>query len=65
MAIKGQTLADFIAEFTYSDTTKVAGTIGNVEAVKGVEMKKGKVSATESEDNFDDTGQWTLYMDDL
>ena len=38
--IKGQALTNFIVEFTYSNTTEVAGTIGNVEAMKGVEMKK-------------------------
>ena len=32
--IKGQALADFIIEFTYSDAAKVAGTANNAEVVK-------------------------------
>ena len=32
--IKGQTFADFIIEFTYSDTTEVANVTGNAEAAK-------------------------------
>ena len=52
--IKGQAFIDFIAEFTYSETSEVAGMIGITEAVKGVEMKKGRTYANESEDNSDD-----------
>ena len=61
MTIKGQALANFIVEFTYSNTTKVASTIGNAEALKGVEMKKGRTSTIENE-NFDDAERW-LYVD--
>ena len=35
--IKGQALANFIAEFTYADTTEVARTTKGVEAVKVVQ----------------------------
>ena len=55
--IKQQGLANFTAEFTYSDATKVAGTIVNVEVVKGVETKKGKTPITESENNNKDSEQ--------
>ena len=37
--IKGQALADFIAEFTYYNTTKVVGTTDIADAMKEVEMK--------------------------
>ena len=40
IAIKGQALTDFIVEFTYSDTTKVASIIGSAKVAKGVETKK-------------------------
>ena len=53
--IKGHALADFIVEFTYFDTTKVASTIDNAEEAKGVEMEKGRTFITESEDNSDNT----------
>ena len=33
-------LNDFIAEFTYFDTTEVAGIVDNAEAVKGFETRK-------------------------
>ena len=46
MTIKGQALVDFIAEFTYNDTTEVAGTESDVEAAKVVEMGNGENSAT-------------------
>ena len=62
-AIKGQTLANFIAEFTYSDTIEVAGTTSNVEAMEEVEMKRDKMSATKGEDNNTNVEQWTLYVD--
>ena len=38
MAIKGQALTDFIAEFSYIDTTEVAGTTNNAEVAKVVEI---------------------------
>ena len=37
MTIKGQAFADFIAEFTYVDTTEVAGMTNNTETTKVVE----------------------------
>ena len=37
--INGQALADFIEEFTYSNTTEVARIIDITEAAKEVEMK--------------------------
>ena len=61
MAIKGQALADFIAEFTYANTAKLAGTANIVEAAKVVEAQ--------GEKNFVlvkwDAEQWTLYMDEI
>ena len=45
-AIKGQALADFI----YVDTTKVAGTTDNAEAIKVTEAQKGKNSTLVKED---------------
>ena len=59
---KGQALVNFIIEFTYSDTTEVAGTIGNAKAMEGAETDKGRMSATVNEDNFDNAKQWTLYV---
>ena len=50
MAIKGQAIADFIAEFTYFDTTEVASTTDYVEAVKGVETEKGTMSVARQKD---------------
>ena len=35
--IKGQTFTNFVAKFTYSDTTEIASTIDCIEAVKEVE----------------------------
>ena len=45
MAIKGQPLSDFIAEFIYSNTTKVTGMVNNAEASKvaGVREKENSV----------------------
>ena len=62
-AIKGQTLANFIAQFTYFDTIEVAGTTSNVEAMQEVEMKRDKMSTTKGEDNNTNMEQWTLYVD--
>ena len=44
--IKGQALADFIAEFTYSNVAEVTGTANSVEAAKaaGVGGKEDSVS---------------------
>ena len=46
MEIKGQALTVFIVEFTYSDTTEVAGMTNNAKAMKGVETEKGRMFAT-------------------
>ena len=43
-AIKGQTLADFIAEFTYSNAAKVTGTTDGVKAAKAVGVRGRKDS---------------------
>ena len=40
MAIKGQALAEFIAEFTYSNTTKVTGMTNNTEAAKATRVRE-------------------------
>ena len=48
--IKGQALADFIAEFTYTDTTEVAGAARGTEAAKVVETGDGENSASKKED---------------
>ena len=61
-AIKGHALINFIAEFTYSYTTKVAGTTGNAKAAKRVETKNGRTFATKRK-NSDDTEQWNPYVD--
>ena len=57
--IKGQALANFIAEFTNADTAELVGTTDNPEVAKVAEaqeensaLKKGGVV------------QWTLYVDD-
>ena len=42
MVIKSQSLADFIAKFTYSDTIEVAGIADNAEAAKQVETITSK-----------------------
>ena len=61
--IKGQTLVDFITEFTYSNTTEVAGTIDIVEAMKKVEMEKDKTAAKRFEDDNWHGEKWILYID--
>ena len=50
MTIKGQALANFIVEFTYADTTKVAGRTSDNEATKVVETGNGENSTTSQED---------------
>ena len=59
--IKGQALADFIAEFTYFDAAKVTGMTNNVEAVKATRVRE--------RENFvpieGDAEQWTLYVDNI
>ena len=59
MKIKGQTLADFIAEFTYSNTTEVAKTANNAEAVKVAEALGEKNSTLAQEDAI----QWIVYVE--
>ena len=39
-AIKGQALANFIAELTYSNTAKVTGTANSTEATKVAEVRE-------------------------
>ena len=46
---------DLIVEFTYYDTTEVAGTVGNAKAAKKVETKKGRTSTIENKGNTNDT----------
>ena len=58
--IKGQALANFITEFTYTNPTEVAGTTDNVKTVKVVEAQRKKDSTLAKED----TEQWTFYVDD-
>ena len=48
--INGQALADFIAEFTYADTTEVARIADNVEAAKVAEALREKNSTLAKED---------------
>ena len=50
MAIKGQALADFIAEFTYVDTTEVVGMTSGAETAKVIETGNGEDSVTGRED---------------
>ena len=38
--IKGQALADFIAEFTYSNVAKITGTTNSAEAAKAVGVRE-------------------------
>ena len=50
MAIKGQVLADFMAEFTYANTTEIAGTVDGTEAVKVVKVGDKENSTPTQED---------------
>ena len=59
--IKRQALANFIAEFTYANTTEVVGTTNRAEAAKVVKARE-KENSTPTQD---DTQQWTLYVDDV
>ena len=58
-AIKGQALADFIVECTYSNVAELTRMTNNTEAVKaaGVREKENSV-ATDG-----DAEKWTLYVD--
>ena len=58
-AIKGQALADFITEFTYSNTAKVTGTANSTEAVKSIGGREKENSVPTEED----AEQWNLYVD--
>ena len=58
--IKGKTLANFIAKFTYADTAEVAGKVDNANAAKVAEAQGEKNSTSTKRDMV----QWTLYMDD-
>ena len=48
--IKGQALADLIAEFTYADITEVVGMARGAEATKVVESRDNEYSALGKED---------------
>ena len=57
--IIGQALTDFIIEFTYASTAKVAGIVDGIEAAKVVEIgNKGDSAPTQ-----EDTQQWTFSID--
>ena len=58
MAIKGQALANFIAEFT-SNAAEVIETTNNTEAVKVAEVREKENSVPTK----GDAEQWTLYVD--
>ena len=51
IAIKGQALADFIVEFTYSYTIEVLGTTNDAEVAKEVEMERNKTIAKTSDES--------------
>ena len=59
IVIKGQALADFIAEFTYSNVVEVIGMTNSAEAKKaaGVRERENSVPIV------GDAEQWTLYVD--
>ena len=63
IVIKGQALADFILEFTYFNTTKIVGTTSNTEAVKEIEMEKGKASVIKQGNSDLDIEKWIFYVD--
>ena len=54
--IKGQALADFIVEFTYSNVVEVTGMADGAEAI-GVMGREDSVPTEE------DAKQWNLYVD--
>ena len=47
MAIKGQALAGFIAEFTYTNTAELTGTTDITEAVKVVDPGRKELCTPE------------------
>ena len=53
-------MTNFIAEFTYTSTAKVAGTADDIEVVKAVEARYKEGSAPIQEE----VQQWTFYVDD-
>ena len=58
--IKGQALADFIAQFTYSNAVEVTGMTNDAEAVKAAWVGGREDSVPIK----GDAEQWTLYIDD-
>ena len=48
IVIKGQALVDFIAKFTYAETTEITRTTMIVKAVEKVEMAKNEGSPVET-----------------
>ena len=48
--IKGQALADFIAEFTYSNVVEVTGMTNNVEAMKVARVRERENFVSTEED---------------
>ena len=48
--IKGQALADFIAEFIYFNTTEVTGMTNSTEAVKAARVREKENSIPTEED---------------
>ena len=59
MVIKGQALAEFIAEFTYANVAEVTGKAGITKAVKMVEAQGEKNSVLSKRD----AEQWTLHIE--
>ena len=55
-------MADFIAEFTYSNAAEVVGTSDIAEIVKEVEMEKDKTAAKRLEDGNLHREQWIFYL---
>ena len=50
MTIKGQALADFIVEFTYSNAIEVTGMANGTEAVKATGGREKEISISIKED---------------
>ena len=50
MMIKKQALADFIAEFTYSNTTEVTGMVNSTKAVKATRVREKENSVPTERD---------------
>ena len=56
-------MIDFIAKFTYSNTTKAVRKINITEAAKEVNMEKDETTAKRLEDSDLHEEQWILYID--